>query len=234
MIATGKLIEYLDSGKFMCAIVTENQVKRLRLINQNGREINLPASRVVHCSNETHSSTISRELIVSHLKDTNDKRNSLMDKVNLKEIWELTTDESSSQFSPSFLAELAFGEDASDDTVAAFLRCVFVDKLYFKYREGKVQANSAEKVEQLLIQQKKEEKKNRLIEEGIAAIAEIQSPQFKQTALTPFQGEILNIVRGYYISGNEAKEAAIAQKILKTAGITTPHGPYHLHSTVKK
>ena len=228
MIATGKLIEYLDSGKFMCAIVTENQVKRLRLINQNGREINLPASRVVHCSNETHSSTISRELIVSHLKDTNDKRNSLMDKVNLKEIWELTTDESSSQFSPSFLAELAFGEDASDDTVAAFLRCVFVDKLYFKYREGKVQANSAEKVEQLLIQQKKEEKKNRLIEEGIAAIAEIQSPQFKQTALTPFQGEILNIVRGYYISGNEAKEAAIAQKILKTAGITTPHGPYHL------
>lgn len=228
MIATGKLIEYLDSGKFMCAIVTENQVKRLRLINQNGREINLPASRVVHCSNETHSSTISRELIVSHLKATTDKRNSLMDKVDLKEIWELTTDESSSQFSPSFLAELAFGEDASDDTVAAFLRCVFVDKLYFKYREGKVQANSAEKVEQLLIQQKKEEKKNRLIEEGIAAIAEIQSPQFKQTALTPFQGEILNIVREYYISGNEAKEAAIAQKILKTAGITTPHGPYHL------
>ncbi len=55
MIATGKLIEYLDNGKFMCALVTESQAKRLRLINQNGRELNLPVSRVVHCSNETHS-----------------------------------------------------------------------------------------------------------------------------------------------------------------------------------
>ncbi len=42
MIVTGKLIEYLDNGKFICALVTESQPKRLRLINQNGRELNLP------------------------------------------------------------------------------------------------------------------------------------------------------------------------------------------------
>ena len=228
MIATGKLIEYLDSGKFMCALVTESQAKRLRLINQNGRELNLPVSRVVHCSEETHSTTISRELLVNHLKETTDKRCSLMDKVNLKELWELTTDESSNIFSPSFLAELTFGGEANDDTISAFLRCIFIDKLYFKYKEGKVQANSPEKVEQLLIQQKKEARKNKLIEEGTLAIADIQSPQFKQTTLTPFQVEILEIIKDYYISGSEAKEASIAQKILKTAEITTQHGPYHL------
>jgi exoribonuclease II len=228
MIVTGKLIEYLDNGKFMCALVAESQAKRLRLINQNGRELNLPVSRVVHCSTETHSATISRESLVSQLKDTTNKRCSLMDEVNLKELWELTEDEGSRTFSPSFLAELTFGEDANDDTISAFLRCVFIDKLYFKYKEGKVLANSPEKVEQLIVQQEKEAKKNQLIEEGIVAIADIQSAGFKHTALTSFQAEILDIIRDYYIFGNDAKEAALAQKVLKTAGITSQHGPYHL------
>lgn len=228
MIATGKLIEYLDSGKFVCALVTESQAKRLRLINQNGREINLPLSRVVHCSSETHSPTISRETLVNHLKETTERRRLLMDKVDLKELWELTADESSNVFSPSFLAELIFGEDANDDTVSAFLRCVFTDKLYFKYKEGRVEANSPEKVELLLTQLEKEAKKNQLIEEGTAAIAAIQSSQFKQADLTPFQMEILDIIKDYYIFGSEAKEAAIAQQVLKTTDIKAPHGPYHL------
>ncbi|TKB09346.1 RNB domain-containing ribonuclease [Desulforhopalus sp. IMCC35007] len=228
MIVTGKLIEYLDSGKFMCALVTESQAKRLRLINQNGRELNLPVSRVVHCSNETHPFTINRELLVSHLKDTTDKRCSLMDQVDLKELWELTSEESSSVFSPSFLVELTFGEDANDDNISAFLRCVFEDKLYFKYKEGKVLANSPEKVEQLIIQQEKEAKKKRLIEEGSAAIAGIQSSQFKQTDLTPLHMELLDIIKDYYLYGSESKEAVVAMQILKSAGITSPHGPYHL------
>ena len=50
MTTAGKLIEYLDNGKFICAFVTEAQDKRLRLINQTGREINLPLSRVLHIS----------------------------------------------------------------------------------------------------------------------------------------------------------------------------------------
>lgn len=228
MIATGKLIEYLDNGKFMCALVTEFQAKRLRLINQNGRELNLPASRVVHCSSDPHSTTIDRDLLINHLKETTNKRSSLMEEVNLKEIWELTLDESSGVFTPSFLAELTFGEDANDDNIAAFLRCIFIDKLYFKYKEGKVLANDQEKVEQLLIQQQKEAQKNKIIEEGIAAIADIQSPGFKQKNLTSFQGEILDIIRHYYIFGNESKDAALAQKVLKTAGITSQHGPFHL------
>lgn len=228
MIATGKLIEYLDSGKFVCALVTESQSKRLRLINQNGRELNLPLSRVVHCSDKTHSTEMSRESLVSHLKDTTEKRCSLMDQVNLEELWELTSEEDSSVFTPSFLAELTFGEDADDDYISAFLRCVFNDKLYFKYKEGKILANSPEKVEQLVIQLEKESKRNKLIEEGSAAIAEIHGHAFQHSDLTPFQAETLDIIKDYYLHGNDSKEASVAQKILKASGITTPHGPYHL------
>jgi len=42
MVTSGKIIEYLDNGKFVCAFVTECQDKRTRSLNQNGREVNLP------------------------------------------------------------------------------------------------------------------------------------------------------------------------------------------------
>ena len=133
MISTGNLIEYLDNGRFVCALVTESQPKRLRLVNQSGREINLPVSRVVHCSSEIHPTKVSRESLTQHLQSTTEKRNSLMNGIDLKEIWELTAEEPVSSFSPSFLAELVFGEEANDDIISAFLRSVFTDKVFFKY-----------------------------------------------------------------------------------------------------
>lgn len=230
MIFTGRIIEYLDNGKFVCALVTESQPKRLRLINQNGREVNLPVSRVVHCSTSTHPTDSTREALTKHLRDTTDKRLSLMNNIDLKEIWELTADESSNAFSPSFLAELTFGEEASDDTVSAFLRCVFIDKLFFKYKEGRILANSPEKVEQLQVQQEKEAKRAQLINEGSDAISAIinSNPIFSQKDMTPLQEEVLGAVKSYYLFGTDAPESDVAQQILKKAGLHSPHDPYHL------
>ena len=149
MIVAGKLIEYLDNGKFVCALVMESQPKRLRLINQNGRELNLPTSRVIHCSNQTHPRCGNRDVLTKQLRDTTEKRCSLMKHINLQEIWELTAEDGSHSFTPAFLAELTFGEMADDDSISAFLRCVFEDKLFFKYKEGLILANRPEKVEQL-------------------------------------------------------------------------------------
>ena len=131
MITTGKLVEYLDNGRFICALVTESQPKRIRLLNQNGREVNLPVSRVVHCSDETHATSLSRESLIRNLRDSAEKRSSLMKEINLKEIWELTAEEPNPIFSPSFLAELVFGEEANDDIISAFLRSVFADRPVF-------------------------------------------------------------------------------------------------------
>ena len=102
MIVTGKLIEYLDNGKFICALVTDSQPKRLRLLNQNGRELNLPVSRVIHCSQSTHSAEANREALTRHLRDTTEKRCSLMDAINLQEIWELITEKAAVPSVPHF------------------------------------------------------------------------------------------------------------------------------------
>jgi len=228
MIVTGKIIEYLDNGKFVCAVVTESQPKRLRLINQNGREVNLPVSRVVHCSNRTHPVNISRETLTKQLRETTEKRCVLMSHINLAEIWELTAEDGTNHFSPDFLAELTFGEEANDDTVSAFLRCVFEDKLFFKYKEGQIRANSPEKVEQLQLQLQKELKRAQLIEQGTKILKGILGSETIGHDFNALDEEILNLIREYYLFGTEADNHELAQKMLQSAGLTKPHDPFHL------
>ncbi len=229
MIVAGKLIEYLDGGKFICALVIESQPKRLRLINQNGREVNLPLSRVIHCSNKTHPTEgIPRDALIKQLRDTADKRCSLMKAISLQEIWELTSEDDSQSFTPSFLTELTFGEVANDDSISAFLRCVFEDKLFFKYKEGLILANHPEKVEQLQIQLDKEAQRENLIAEGSKFITTILSASTPLEKFGPIEEETLNILRNFYLFGTEAADSDLALKLLKSAGLHKPHDPFHL------
>lgn len=228
MIVAGKLIEYLDNGKFVCALVMESQPKRLRLINQNGREVNLPTSRVIHCSNQTHPTDTGRDTLTKQLRDTSERRCALMKEIHLQEIWELTVEDSAHSFTPAFLAELSFGEEANDDSISAFLRCIFEDKLFFKYREGLVLVNPPEKVEQLQLQTTKEAQREQLTQEGVAFILGILSTNSPPEEHGSIGAETLKIVGDFYLFGSESAEAELAQKILKTAGLHKPHDPYHL------
>jgi exoribonuclease II len=225
---TGKLIEYLDGGKFLCAYVTGAQAKRLRLINQNGRELNLPASRVVHYSDKTHSIELSREELTRQLQETAETRKQLMERINLQEIWELTSDESSNIFQPAFLAELSFGKDADDDIVSAFMRSVFADRLFFKFKDNKVIAHSAEQIEQLRNQRDKEEKLQTLIVMGAEFLQQIHNSPRKDLVIDDNGEECLAIIRDFYLSGADSKHADIARKVLKAAGFNRPHDPFHL------
>jgi exoribonuclease II len=228
MIVTGKLIEYLDDGKFICGMVVECQPKRLRLINQNGREVLLPVSRVVHCSRETHAVLGDKDLLARRLKEATEKRRALMEVVNLLEIWELVVEEGTRVFSPDFLAELTFGTTADDDSVSALLRCVFEDRLYFKYKEGQILANDPEKVEQLQLQVAKEIRRAQLISEGSVFLNRLHGVDKALETLTTVETELLDILREYYLWGLEAKEAEMAQRLLKEAGLHHLHDPFHL------
>ncbi len=228
-ISSGKLIEYLDNGKFICGYVTESQPRRVRLLNQNGRELNLPISRVVHCSESSHPGSSDRENLVKLLQDTTRKRRSLMEAVDLEMLWELASDEATDTFEPHFLAELSFGCNADDDIVSAFLRSVFNDKLFFKYREGKIKAHSPEQVEQLRVQLEKEAAKQLLAEKGAGLLSRISSQGAAAAPYSDAEEEILIILQNYYLWPGEAvQNDDLARKILKEAGFHKPHDPYHL------
>ena len=229
MVGIGKIVEYLENGKFICGLVTDCQSKRVRLINQNGREVNLPASRVVHCSESRYPTDSTRESIMKDLLAITEKREELMEQVNLEAIWDLTAEEgSAASYSPMFLAELTFGEETGDDIVAAFLRSVFHDKLFFKYKEGKVRVNSPEQVEQLHIQMEKEAKRHQQVTKGAEFVRQIHKNRSVPETLSAFESEILDMLRDYYLFGSNSSNSDIAQKLLKEADLNGVHEPFHI------
>ena len=227
-ISSGKLIEYLDSGRFICAYVTECQPKRVRLLNQNGRELNLPHSRIIHCSENYCDSNSDREALINLLRATTERRQSLMADIDLELLWELTTEENTDTFDPHFLAELSFGRTVDDDDVSAFLRSVFSDKLFFKYREGKIKVHSLEQVEMLKQQLEKEAEKQALVSDGKELLQRIENLGDKAAPYSEFEEKILSLIQNYYIYGNDAEDYELARKILKESGFVHPHDPYHL------
>ncbi|MDP3479858.1 MAG: RNB domain-containing ribonuclease [Desulfoprunum sp.] len=228
MMYSGKLVEYLDDGKYICAFVTESQTKRVRLVNQNGREINLPVSRIVHCSTHSYPTNTDPDILARELKETAEKRSALMKEIHLEELWELTVEDATDTFEPTFLAELSFGKAANDDTVSAFLRCVFADKLFFKYREGKIKVYSVEQVQQIRQQQEKERQEAELIKKGAVAIQTLMDNPTPEIQMDPWFEDCLGIIRDFYLLGNDAKDCEIARSILKEAQLQNPHDPFHV------
>jgi exoribonuclease II len=226
MTVQDKIIEYVEQGRFICALVLENQDKRLRVLGQNGREMNLPLSRVVHQSAIRYPASDSRAEALRLLQDKARKRQELMAEINLVEVWELAQESSEAAFSPDFLAELAFGQEAGDDRVAAFLRCVFEDRLYFKYKEGMVIAHPAEVVAQLQLRRERELRKEAVLTSGARGL--MQLAQGQEPADWPEREACLRLLADYYLFDNEAPESETARELLKRARLTKPHDPFHL------
>lgn len=226
MSLKGSIIEYIDNGRFICAIVIEESGKRVRILNQNGKEVNLPLARVIHKSFELYSIDQTRGNLYKHLKSTSEKRQQMMDLINLEEIWELAIEENDSLFEPEFLTELCFGEHATDDHVASFMRSVFADHLFFKYREGKIIAHSEETVKQLRIRREKELEKEALLNNGARVLAQLWEGDMPEE--WPERKTCFKMLADYYLYGNDAPESAVTRDLLKRAHLSGPHVCFHL------
>ncbi|NOX25073.1 MAG: RNB domain-containing ribonuclease, partial [Deltaproteobacteria bacterium] len=143
--------------------------------------------------------------------------------VGLQELWQLVVDEGGLNFSAIFLADLCFGGSASDDEVAALLRAVFNDKLYFKYKNGELLAHTPEAVEQLLAKREEEGRQEAMLVSGAAALRELW--EGKTVTVPP---DCLELLRDYYLFDKEADDFLVARELLKRAGLTTPHAIFHL------
>ena len=159
----GNIVEYVEHGKFICAAVITDTGSRLRLLNQNGREMNLPKARIVHHSPGAFLETTPRDHILQELQEVSSFRQSITLPVSLQDVWELASENEGQCFTPRFLTELCFGEQATNDHVAAFLRAIFQEKLFFKYRGEAIQAHPPEVVEQLKLKQEREQQQEEIL-----------------------------------------------------------------------
>ena len=227
MALDGRIVEYLENGKFICAFVFADNGTRLHLLNQNSRELNLAPNRVVHSTNEKVAPASSREDIITILQKTAKERAVLAAAINLDEIWEIVSEKHEDAFGVDFMASLYFGDDPTDDQCAAFMRSVIGNRLYFKYKSGSIHVHSPETVEQKKLQQEKEKEQATFIAEKTTALRRLRkngepSEDWEDRDTT------LQILADYYLFGKDSSESDLARKLVQNAELTGPHDIFYL------
>lgn len=228
MIIPGNIIEYIDGGKFYCGMVSQHSGKRLQLVNHNGREVSLPESRVLHVSQKVYPTNLSRDEQTTLLQESTKQRTAIASSINLEEIWELVVEENRSEYQVTFLAELVFSDTLNDNQSAGFLRAVFGDRLYFKFKNNIITVHSSEQVEQIQHQQHVEKERELLLEQGAVYLQKIMADEKVNDSDWPDRSSCLEMIAEYTLHGGESPESELAQKLLKKAKLNDPNAGYAL------
>jgi exoribonuclease-2 len=89
----GNIVEFIDRQKILCAVILEIKKLRLRLLTETNCEVKISADRLSHRCNRHLDLSLSRELLVARLKEISSSRKSLIDQVDVKELWEVLNTE---------------------------------------------------------------------------------------------------------------------------------------------
>jgi len=228
MISPGSLIEFIDGGRFFCGLVSGVADKKIQLLSQNGREINLPEARVLNVSQQRYPQNGSREAITALLRERSAGRFALAETIDLEPLWEIVCEETDNEFSPDFLTEMHFGGMVDDDQRAAFLRAIFITPLFFKYKNGKIVAHTPEQVEQLLLQRRREEEKAQLLDQAVSGLQGIIRGVPVSEAEWPDRERCLHWLARSVLFGSEVPEDDFIHQVMKKAVLTAPHAGHDL------
>ncbi len=224
MISTmksGSIVEYIDQQKIMCAVVLEVKKQRLRLLTENNREVNLSAGRLSYRGEIDVDLSVGRNMLLHNLKKIVTRRKTLTDQVDIKELWEVLNTEQE-WIDLATMTEFCFPNGTSYDYESAVVRAFFKDSLYFKFNIDRFFPNSEERVEQIQLQTKLAERKNRLIENGagwLRRILQNKTTALQDNALSAMENQFVEILKSYYLFDNESQDTVIAKGMLKKAGI---------------
>ncbi len=215
----GCIIEYIDRQKIVCAVVMEVKDKRLRVLTETNREVNLSANRLSHSARERLDVAQGREGLVDALKRTADRRAVLCGQVDVGELWAVLTSEQQ-WIDLATMTALCFPGHPGADHEAAVVRAFFKDRLYFKFNFDQFFPHDPEQVERLKAQQDEAERRNRLIAEGAAWLKSLTNGDSAAgAALRETERELIDIFRSLYLYGKESRYYATGEKILDEAGL---------------
>ncbi|MGD8982895.1 MAG: RNB domain-containing ribonuclease [Desulfobacteraceae bacterium] len=213
----GKIVEYIDQGRFICTLCLQDKGNRLHLLTPFNRQVNLSPKRALLISKASMGTLGPREELLSRLKQTEELRRRLREEVQVKELWELVREEEQS-FDYEYLAQLCFGEMVTDDHISALVRALFEDRLYFKMKDGRFLPHSEEMVDQIIKQKKEEARREERLREGSAWLIEIlqnrvvHDPSCKE--------EIIDLLVELALYGNEAPNFKYGKELLLRTGIS--------------
>ncbi|MBQ3643940.1 MAG: RNB domain-containing ribonuclease [Candidatus Riflebacteria bacterium] len=155
-LSSGCIIEFIAKGSVPeAAVVLSISDTNVRILLTNGKETTISEKKILYASSRSLTTVSNKESCKQNLININNTRKELSEKIDLAEIRELLVED------PKFyeLNEIAeFLYDSNDfDSIAALLRKLCEDKIYFKNKNNTFQPVSEEALQQSLEQLKKKE-----------------------------------------------------------------------------
>ncbi len=214
----GNIVEYIDQQRIIAAVILQEKKGKVRLLNENNREVNFSGKRLSHISEVCLDTSIARESIVTQLQQLAQNRNNLSKTINIMELWELFHEEPE-DIDLSAMTVFCFDSPVNFDHEAAVIRAFFHDKLYFKFNKMIFIPYTSEQVEDRKRQIKRAEKKEIQIQKGAAWINDVLNS--KNGSGMPAEQDIVNILKSYYLFNNDSDSKMIARSILKKSPLNS-------------
>ncbi len=216
---SGTIVEYIERQKIMCAVVLEVKNKRLRVLTENDREVNLSASRLSHKCNMRLDLSRGRVKTVETLKEIANRRDKLINDVDIRELWEVLNPEQE-WVDLATMTEFCFPEGPSYDHESAVVRAFFKNRLYFKFNADRFFPYSEEQVDRLAARHKEEERQIRIVQGGADWLKSILSNRYDPAAgLTEEEKEFAEILKSTYLFEKESPHYAFGKEMMSKAGV---------------
>ncbi len=213
---SGSIVEYIDHQKITCAVVLEVKNRRLRLLTESNREVNLSANRLSHKCKTRLDVSMGRMRMVHTLKEIVGQRNALVDYIDIKELWEVLNTERE-WIDLGTMTEFCFPDNPNDNHKSAVIRAFFQNRLYFKFHHERFFPNTQKQVERKIAHEKEIARKNRIIQEGGDWLANVliqEDPRVPEDNM-----EIVELIKSFYLFGKESRDFDLTKAILARAGI---------------
>jgi exoribonuclease-2 len=215
----GTIVEYIDQQKIISAVILQGNNEKLRLLNENNRDVNFSEKRLSHISETCLDTSAARDAIVSQLKQLAQDRKRLSETINIKELWEILHEEDG-DIDIQTMTLFCFDPPLTSDHEAAVIRAFFHDRLYFKFNKIWFTACTPEQVKAKKRQIKEAEKREILIQKGAAWISDVLNN--KNGSSTPFDPDIIDILKSYYLFNNNSDSFIVAREIVRKSALNSP------------
>lgn len=211
----GTIVEYIDQQRIFCAVVLEEQDQRVRLLNENNREVNQKNARLSHVATDRIDITRDRDHIVTSLKAFARKRKALSRSIDIREIWE-ALQSYEEWIDLDAMTGFCFLDEPTSDHESAVIRAFFENRIYFKFDNSAFYPHPEAVVERNIATQEAQAHQENVISAGSAWLQAVMKNETPPES--GFLGEAIEILKQYYLFGKEAAHASEARAILKKAG----------------
>jgi exoribonuclease-2 len=217
----GNVVEYIDQQKILCAVVLDIKNKRLRLLNEANREINLSAGRISHASDTRLDLSSGRTEVVDNLKKIARRRSNLIKYIDIEELWDVLNEEQE-WIDLGTMTSFCFPDNPASDEESAVVRAFFDNRLYFKFNQGRFFPHTLDQVKLKIARQKEAQRQQQIIAIGgrwLRALA-ADDDRTPPDIAPAIRDEVLAIVKAEYLHGKASPSHSVAKPLMAKAGVS--------------